>query len=60
MATLTKKDIKITRTETSKLSTVDFNNLAFGQVFSDHMLTCDYKDGKWPKFFIMVSLFLKE
>lgn len=47
MATLTKKDIKITRTETSKLSTVDFNNLAFGQVFSDHMLTCDYKDGKW-------------
>ena len=48
MATLTKKDIKITRTETSKLSTVDFNNLAFGQVFSDHMLTCDYKSTICP------------
>lgn len=49
MATLTKNDIKITRTETSKISSIDFNNLAFGQVFSDHMLTCDYKDGKWHK-----------
>ncbi len=47
MATLTKNDIKVTRTKNSKLSSIDFNNLAFGQVFSDHMLVCDYKDGKW-------------
>ena len=40
-------DIKIERTENSRLSSVDFNNLPFGKVFSDHMLEMDYKDGKW-------------
>ncbi|RAJ13225.1 branched-chain amino acid aminotransferase [Olleya aquimaris] len=47
MATLTKNEIKITTCETSKINSIDFSNLAFGQVFSDHMLTCDFKDGKW-------------
>lgn len=40
-------DIEITKAETSKLKDVDFDNLKFGSVFSDHMLECDYKDGKW-------------
>lgn len=31
----------------SRLSETDYNNLGFGKVFSDHMLICDYKDGKW-------------
>ncbi|WP_397362159.1 branched-chain amino acid aminotransferase [Olleya sp. R77988] len=44
---LTKKDIKITKSKTSTIESIDFNNLAFGQVFSDHMLTCDFKNGKW-------------
>ena len=26
---------------------VDFNNLPFGSVFSDHMLVCEFKNGKW-------------
>lgn len=41
----TKIDIK--RTQNSKLNTVDFNNLPFGSVISDHMFVCDFKDGKW-------------
>lgn len=40
-------DIKIERTENSRLSSVDFDNLPFGKVFSDHMLEMDYRDGKW-------------
>src|SRR5690606_37058499 len=40
-------DIKITRAENSKINEVDFNNLTFGSVFSDHMLVCDYTDGQW-------------
>ena len=44
---LTKEQIEITIVNTSKIESIDFNNLAFGQVFSDHMLTCDYIDGKW-------------
>ena len=39
--------IQIKRIEKSKIESVDFNNLPFGSVFSDHMLTCTFKDGKW-------------
>ena len=39
--------INITRTKASKINEVDFKNLGFGTVFSDHMLVCDYSDGKW-------------
>ena len=39
--------IHIERVQKSKIDTVDFNNLSFGSIFSDHMFVCDYKDGKW-------------
>lgn len=39
--------IKTTKIAQSKLSNVDFNNLGFGNVFSDHMLVCDFKNGGW-------------
>lgn len=39
--------LKITKTQNSKLEGVDFNNLGFGNTFSDHMLICDYKNGQW-------------
>ncbi len=31
----------------SKIKSVDFNNLSFGTIFSDHMFVCDYTDGAW-------------
>ena len=40
-------NIRIELIEKSKIDTVDFNNLPFGSVFSDHMLECDFIDGKW-------------
>ncbi|GGD09163.1 branched-chain amino acid aminotransferase [Hyunsoonleella pacifica] len=40
-------DIEIIKTKSSKINEVDFDDLKFGSVFSDHMLVCDYKDGKW-------------
>ncbi len=40
-------NIKITKTSQSRLSSVDFENIPFGQTFSDHMFVVDYKDGKW-------------
>lgn len=46
MNTLT-SDIKITKTKATKIHEVDFEDLHFGKIFSDHMLVCDYKDGKW-------------
>jgi len=39
--------IDIQRAPKSKINETNFNNLVFGQVFSDHMMECDYKDGKW-------------
>lgn len=39
--------ISIQKIETSKIASVDFENLKFGSVFTDHMLVCHYKDGKW-------------
>lgn len=39
--------IHVTPTTASKINDVDFKNLGFGTVFSDHMLVCDYADGKW-------------
>jgi branched-chain amino acid aminotransferase len=46
LQTLT-QEIKITKAAKTKINEVDFNNLSFGSVFSDHMLVCDYKNGKW-------------
>jgi len=33
--------------ETSRISELDYNNIEFGKIFSDHMLVADYRDGKW-------------
>jgi branched-chain amino acid aminotransferase len=41
--------IEINPTNNSRLPEVDFENLPFGKVFSDHMFTIDYKDGAWHK-----------
>ncbi|CAM3701609.1 branched-chain amino acid aminotransferase [Flavobacterium gelidilacus] len=49
MTTNTLNDIEIIKAPTSKIDSVDFQNLAFGNVFTDHMLVCDYKDGQWEK-----------
>lgn len=41
------KSIQIQPIKQSKIDTVDFNDLKFGSIFSDHMFVCDYIDGKW-------------
>lgn len=39
--------IRVEPTTTSRLSQVDFNNLKFGHIMSDHMLVAEYNNGKW-------------
>lgn len=41
--------IIINKAETSKIGSVDFENLTFGNTFTDHMLVCDFKNGKWEQ-----------
>jgi branched-chain amino acid aminotransferase len=40
-------NIQITKTQKSRLSEVDFDDLPFGKIFSDHMFEVDFVDGKW-------------
>lgn len=40
-------NITITKTEASRLATVDFDNIPLGKTFTDHMFICEYEDGKW-------------
>lgn len=48
MAVLT-APIQIERVKKSRLSTVDFSNLGFGNHISDHMLVADYTNGEWQE-----------
>ena len=42
METNTTSDIKVITSKTSKINSVDFDNLIFGKEFTDHMLICDF------------------
>ncbi|MDP9959397.1 branched-chain amino acid aminotransferase [Chryseobacterium lathyri] len=37
----------IQKTENSRLSDFDPNNFSFGNTFIDHMVICEYENGKW-------------
>lgn len=41
--------MKITTISQSKLSELDFNNIAFGKNFTDYMLVSDYDGAKWSE-----------
>lgn len=47
-ATQTNK-IEIIKAATSKIKDVDFDNLSFGAVFTDHLFECDFTNGEWQK-----------
>lgn len=40
-------DFNIQRTKNSRLAEVNFNQLEFGKIVSDHMFTADYRNGEW-------------
>ena len=42
-------NIKVEKVQHSRIKEVDFDNLPFGHVFSDHMLTSDYENGTWSE-----------
>lgn len=44
------QNMDITKTAQSKISQVDFHNIQFGKVYSDHLFVADFKDGEWKNF----------
>lgn len=49
MADIHTSNLHIEKASTTKLDAVDFSNLTFGNIFTDHMFVCDYVDGKWQQ-----------
>ena len=49
MSTTQTNTIETKRSSTSKINEVDFSNLSFGSVFTDHLFECDFKNGQWQK-----------
>ena len=45
--------IKVVKAKRSRIGTVDFDNLGFGDYFSDHMLSMEYAKGTWSPPVIM-------
>ncbi|MFD2891301.1 branched-chain amino acid aminotransferase [Flavobacterium chuncheonense] len=43
------ENIDIVKSSTTKINEVDFDNISFGNTFTDHMLICDYANGEWQK-----------
>lgn len=40
-------DLTINEIKESRISEIDFNNIQFARVYSDHMFVADYADGNW-------------
>lgn len=45
--------IEIRKTENSRVKEVDWSNLGFGKIFSDHMFVVEYHNGQWQNARIM-------
>ncbi|MFN4911545.1 MAG: branched-chain amino acid aminotransferase [Flavobacteriales bacterium] len=45
--TLSEFSISIDKSSSSQLQTMDWENLPFGKVFTDHMFVMEYRDGSW-------------
>ena len=49
MSTTQTNKIEIIESLTSKIKEVNFDNLSFGSVFTDHLFECDFTNGEWQK-----------
>lgn len=47
------ESIQVERVKHSRISQVDFADLPFGKIYTDHMFMADYKDGEWKNFRIV-------
>ena len=41
--------INISKVENSRANQIDFDNLPFGKILTDHMFMVDYQDGQWQE-----------
>ena len=41
--------MKVQISKSTTINSVDFSNLSFGEIFTDHMFECDFENGKWKE-----------
>ena len=41
--------MNINKIQSSKIDSINFDKLAFGQTFTDHMFICRFREGKWQE-----------
>ena len=39
--------MEINKSNNTKINDVDFNSVKFGEIFTDHMFECNFKNGEW-------------
>lgn len=44
-----KEDFTIIKAENSRIGEVNMDDPGFGKYYTDHMMICDYRNGKWEK-----------
>ncbi len=49
MSNIYTSNLHVEKAISSKLKDVNFENLAFGKTFTDHMFMCDFIDGEWQQ-----------
>ena len=49
MSTIQTNKIETIKAVSTKINEVDFDNLSFGSVFTDHVLECDFVNGEWQQ-----------
>ena len=49
MESSTATTVNVERVEISRIDQVDFSDLTFGTIFSDHMLYVEYRNGSWQR-----------
>ena len=49
MSAIQNINIEIIKAASSKINQVDFDNLNFGEIFTDHLFECDFTNGEWQK-----------
>ena len=42
-----KINIPVTKVTSTRVGEVDFNDIPFGRIFSDHMFVCEFENGSW-------------
>ena len=41
--------MKVQISKSTTINSVDFSNLSFGEIFTDHMFECDFENGEWKE-----------